>query len=96
MLVVITASAENDLIEIGEFIRPNNPKRAISFIDELLERCYSLADMPYAFQVIKRYKQLEIRRYPYRDYLIFYRVKSDRLEVIRIIRGERDYGKLLD
>ena len=37
MRVVITAAAKADLIAIGEFIRPHNPARAATFIDELLD-----------------------------------------------------------
>ena len=74
MRVVITDAARADLIEIGEFIRPHNPKRAESFVDELLDRCEALADMPRAFPLVPRYEHYGIRRYVYRDYLIFYRV----------------------
>ena len=71
MRVVITDAARADLIEIGEFIRPHNPKRAESFVDELLDRCEALADMPRAFPFVPRYEHYGIRRYVYRDYLIF-------------------------
>jgi plasmid stabilization system protein ParE len=49
MRVVISAEAQNDLSEIGAFIQPYNPKRALSFVDELLDRCEALADIPKAF-----------------------------------------------
>ena len=39
MKVVLTESAKADLIEIGEFIRAHNPKRAASFVAVLLNRC---------------------------------------------------------
>jgi len=48
MKVVITDAAKADLVEISEFIRPHNPKRAITFTDELLDRCATLVDMPNA------------------------------------------------
>jgi plasmid stabilization system protein ParE len=71
MKIVITEAAKNDLIEIGEFIRPHHPKRAASFIAELLDCCNALGDMPYAFPLVPRYERHGIRRYAYRDYLIF-------------------------
>ena len=95
MRVVITDAARADLIEIGEFIRPHNPKRAESFVDELLDRCEALADMPRAFPLVPRYEQYGIRRYVYRDYLIFYRVLENLVEVIHILHGARDYEALL-
>jgi plasmid stabilization system protein ParE len=39
MRVVVTDEAKADLVEIGEFIRPHNPARAATFVDELLDRC---------------------------------------------------------
>jgi len=95
MRVVITDAARADLIEIGEFIRPHNPKRAESFVDELLDRCEALADMPRAFPLVPRYEHYGIRRYVYRDYLIFYRVLENLVEVIHILHGARDYEALL-
>ena len=95
MRVVITDAARADLIEIGEFIRPHNPKRAESFVDELLDRCEALADMPRAFPLVPRYEHYGIRRYAYRDYLIFYRALENLVEVIHILHGARDYEALL-
>jgi addiction module RelE/StbE family toxin len=95
MRVVISAEAENDLFEIGAFIQPNNPKRAASFVEELLDRCVILADIPKAFPLIPRYENHGIRRYPYKDYLIFYRIHTESIEIIHILYGGRDYEKLL-
>lgn len=44
MKVIITAAAKNDLREIGAFIHSHHPKRAISFTDELLDRCNGLVE----------------------------------------------------
>ncbi len=43
MQVQLSASARNDLTEIGAFIAEDNPVRAESFVSELLERCQGLA-----------------------------------------------------
>lgn len=52
MMLVITEDAKADLIEIKAFIRPHNSKRAESFIDELLDKCAMLPDMPRVFPLI--------------------------------------------
>jgi toxin ParE1/3/4 len=93
--VIILEAAQNDLEEIAGFIGGHNPKRALSFVEELLGRCESLADMPLAFPLVPRYEHYGIRRLPYRDYLIFYRLKGDSLEVIHIVHGARNYESLL-
>lgn len=36
MRVVITDEAKADLVGIGEYIRPHNPARAASFVNELM------------------------------------------------------------
>ncbi|MBF0321788.1 MAG: type II toxin-antitoxin system RelE/ParE family toxin [Magnetococcales bacterium] len=95
MRVVITNAAKADLVEIGEFIRPHNPTRAATFVDELLDRCAALADKPRAYALVPRYERHGIRRYAYRDYLIFYRIAEDLVEIIHIIHGARDYDSLL-
>ncbi len=71
MRVVITAAAKADLITIGSFIQPHNPERAITFVNELLDRCYALADIPRAYPLVPRYERFSVRRCVYRDYLIF-------------------------
>lgn len=51
--------------------------------------------MPHAYPLVPRYAHLGVRRCVVRDYLIFYRVQSNLLEIIRIIHGAQDYDKLL-
>ncbi len=43
MIVVITAEAEADLEQIGDFIAVNNPRRAVTFVNELVEKERSAA-----------------------------------------------------
>jgi toxin ParE1/3/4 len=95
MKVVVTNEAKADLLDIGEFIRTHNPSRAITFVNELLDRCTALADMPRAYPLVPRYECHGIRRCVHRNYLIFYRVIEDRVEVIHILHGARNYEALL-
>jgi toxin ParE1/3/4 len=73
----------------------NNPERAITFVEELLDRCNVLADMPRAYPLVPRYEKFGIRRTVYRDYLIFYRVHEESVEIIHILQGAQDYETLL-
>ena len=95
MKVVITGAAKADLASIGDFIRPHNPPRAITFVDELLDHCFTLADMPRAYPLVPRYEKFGIRRSVYKNYLIFYRVSSTQVDVIHILHGARNYESLL-
>ena len=51
--------------------------------------------MPRAFPLIPRYEQHGIRRRPSGNYLIFYRFEDDRLTVLHVLHGTRDYEALL-
>lgn len=95
MRVVLTKEAISDLFEIGEYIRSDNPERAFSFTNELLKQCHSLQKLPLAFPLVYRYANLNIRKKPYKNYLIFYRVQESDIEIIHIIHGARDYDDLL-
>jgi toxin ParE1/3/4 len=95
MRVVVTEAAQVNLLEIGDFIKPHNPVRAVSFVDELLDCCYSLAAMPRAYPLVPRYEHWGMRRRVHGNYLIFYRVREDLVEVVHVLHGARDYEALL-
>lgn len=95
MIVDITVTAENDLEEIGDYIAQDNPTRALSFILELRDKCLSLSDMPYGFPLVPRYERHNIRRRVHGDYLIFYRVGTDRITILHVLHGARDYAAIL-
>jgi toxin ParE1/3/4 len=95
MIVVITDAAEADLEEIGDWIARDNPVRALTFVRELRRRCESLIDGPRRYARVPRYEHLGIRRRVYRDYLIFYRIIADRIEVLHVLHGARDYKSIL-
>jgi toxin ParE1/3/4 len=93
--VRFTASAEADLQAIGDWIVEDDPGRAASFVIELRERCLSLADKPNRFPVARRTGGHVFRKLVHRDYLIFYRVLDDRVEIVHVLHGARDWAGLL-
>ena len=95
MNVVLSAEAEADLEAIGDYIARDNPGRAATFVSALIAKCDALAEMPLAFPMVERYATSGIRRRPYRDYLIFYRVEEVRIVVLHILHGARDYDRIL-
>jgi toxin ParE1/3/4 len=64
-------------------------------VSELEMRCHQLGTMPKAFPLVPRHEQSGVRRRPYRDYLIFYRIAQNRVEILHILHGARDYEALL-
>jgi toxin ParE1/3/4 len=95
MIVVVTAEAEAELEEIAAYVAEQSPRSALTLVRELRERCESLADAPRGYPLVPRYEHLGIRRRPFGNYLIFYRVGAEIIEVVHILHGARDYEALL-
>ncbi|MBE7197719.1 MAG: type II toxin-antitoxin system RelE/ParE family toxin [Parafilimonas terrae] len=97
MIVVITDEAENDLEQIGDFIAQDNPRRAISFVKELVDRCHRLTEMPRGYPLLPGWEDVGIRRRRHGDYLIFYRISeaADRIDVLHVLNGAQDYEAIL-
>ena len=95
MIVRLTAEAENDLESIGDYIAQDNPRRALSFVLELREKCMSLADMALAFPLVPRYERHGIRRRPHGNYLVFYRIEGDQAVILHVLLSAMDYATLL-
>ena len=95
MKVVITDAAIEDLQAIGDYIAERNPARADSFIEELPRRCERLGTTPRAWPLVPRYESYGVRRRVFGNYLIFYRIADDVVEVIHVLHGARDYEPLL-
>lgn len=95
MRVILTDEAKKNLKSIGDFIHSHNSRRAMSFVEELLARCKELGSMPKAYPLVPRYERFGVRRRVYRDYLIFYRIRKNLVEVIFITQGAQEYETLL-
>jgi plasmid stabilization system protein ParE len=95
VIVVVTAEAESDLEQITNYIAEQSAEIALNFVRELREKCESLADAPRGYPLVPRHEHLGIRRRPFGNYLIFYRVGADAIEVVHILHGARDYEPLL-
>ena len=95
MRVVFAKAAEADLEEIGDYIARDNARRALTFVRELRAKAQDIGSMPRAFPLVPRYEHRGIRRRPYGKYLIFYRVEDDRVSIVHILHGARDYEALL-
>ena len=51
--------------------------------------------MPRAFPLLPNWEEQGIRRRPFGDYLIFYRINKDQVEILHILHGARDYEAIL-
>lgn len=95
MRVRITAEAESDLERIVDYIARDHPRRAQSFIEELRDKCLSLADTPLAFPLVARYERFGVRRRVHGNYLIFYRAGESEIVILHVLHGAMDYAGIL-
>jgi toxin ParE1/3/4 len=94
MKLRLTGTAKKDIQKISLWIAEENPVRAKSFARELNEACEKLIEFPEAYLPIGIFGTKSVRRKPYGNYLIFYRIIDNRLEVLRILHGAQDYSDL--
>ncbi|TPJ27394.1 type II toxin-antitoxin system RelE/ParE family toxin [Mesorhizobium sp. B2-7-2] len=94
-LLVFTDQAEGDLEAIGDHIASDNPFRAMTFVRELRNACIELCTMPERCQLVPRHQSSGIRRRVYGNYLIFFRIHMDAVEVLHILHGATDYERIL-
>lgn len=95
MKVRLSDRAERDLEEIADFIAEDSPDRAVSFVQELLARCFALADFPEAAHIWQRRSDRTIRRTVHGNYLIFYTIEEQTVRIQRIVHGARNLRRLL-
>lgn len=86
--VVIRPEAEQDLIEARDWYNRRSPGSG----DELLKAVSTVLDrleeMPELYAVVwKNVRRCRTGRFPY---VIYYRVFSDRVEVMAVLHGSRD------
>lgn len=95
MNLVFTETARANLRAIGSWIAADNPKRALTFVDELEAHCKSLALRPQIHPLLFRRESSGIRKAVHGNYLIFYRVADDAVEILHVLHGAQDWERVL-
>jgi toxin ParE1/3/4 len=93
--VEFTAPALLELEAITEWIAQDNPTRAYAFVDELEKACRDIGRRPKAYPYFDRRRARGVRRRVYGTYLIFYREAPDRVEILHVLHGARDYARIV-
>ncbi|MBS0526037.1 MAG: type II toxin-antitoxin system RelE/ParE family toxin [Proteobacteria bacterium] len=95
MKVVLSRNAERDLEEIGDWIAQDSPGRAVSFVAELREACRALGSNSRGHPLVDQARDPMLRRKVFGNYLIFYDVGADAVEILHILHGARDYAQII-
>ncbi|HYE80978.1 MAG TPA: type II toxin-antitoxin system RelE/ParE family toxin [Clostridia bacterium] len=90
-------SSVKDLTEIVDYIIIDSPQSAISFVDKIDASISRLEQFPFMGNVPKdiRPQSLGYRMLMIENFLVFYVVFDDIVEIRRIISGKRKYDFLL-
>ncbi|BAZ12375.1 plasmid stabilization system protein [Calothrix sp. NIES-4071] len=93
--IVRRPEAKTDLKEIWKYIAAQDKERASNFLKVLDEALQSLAQHPFMGKERPEIME-EIRSFPVKSYVIFYRPLDNGIEVVRILHGARDIEALFE
>jgi len=84
-----TAEAENDLLDIWNYIAEDNPRAADRILRTIGETCARLAENP-GLGPARPEIAADLRYLPTGNYLIFYRQIPEGTEIVRVLHGARN------
>lgn len=87
-----TATARSDLGKIYRYIRKRSGsgETARRFVHELRAKCEQLAAAPIQMGRTRADLRPDLRSYPHKSYVIFFRYEGGVLEIVRVIESHRD------
>ena len=86
---VISPLAEFDLLEIGDFIAQDNPRRAESFVDEILAHIEVIANNPLGY-ALRPELAPNLRSCAHQRYVIFFTVSATDVRIERVLHSSSD------
>ncbi len=90
----LTPEAEADLIGISNEIGRDNPERAVSYVEELLDRTSEAADNPGLFRVRPEWGRA-MRCARHGIYLILFEIEEGGVVVLRYLHGRRNIAQIM-
>jgi len=95
--VRVLRRAQNDLVEIHNYVRRDRPNAADSLISKLLDAIESLEQLADRGMVPRDER---LRSFGYRvliegEYLVFYKVLRTQTRIYRVVHGRRRYRHLV-
>ncbi len=91
--LIISEQARDDLIDTWQYIALDSVENADRFVDLIYDKCTELASMPGMGR--KRDGLIPgIRSFPVKRYVIFYRIRKNQVEIIRVLSAYRDLSAI--
>ena len=94
--VKIYPAAQMDLNDIVSYLNTLSPQAAIKYYDLLVEKIGSIVEMPERYPFVRNIA-LKAKGYRYlivENYLVFFVVKGDTVQIRRILYNKRQYKGL--
>ena len=101
LILDITVNAQTDITEIGFYFAERDQEVKQRFYQAIDQTILTLARSPYlgercSFRNPKTTGMRIWQVYGFSNYLIFYRPQNERLEVLRVLHGARDYTTIFN
>jgi len=93
--LIVAPLARQDMIEIGDYISRNNPTAAKKIILKLDTGMSRLLEVPFLGPAADAHLPAGLRKLSIPPYIIFYRVLSEYLQVVRVLHGSREIDERL-
>ena len=94
--VIWAYAAEEDLEAAASYIHRDSPVYAVSFVDRVLEAGRSLNKFADRGRVVPELRDRSIREIFIYSYRLIYRIEDDRISILALIHGRRDFRKAWD
>jgi len=89
--------AQDDLINIHDWIAQDSPVRALSFVEKVDKRIGALAQSPHLGRIPRhpRLKESGYRVLILDSYLVFYIIRDQLIEIHRVVHASRNLDHLI-
>lgn len=91
MKVHWTELAVEHLADINEYLARTSPGYATRTIDRLIRRSEQIAAFPSSGRIVPDFDSPHLREVIEGPYRIVYRIRDDRIDVIAVIHGSRNW-----
>ncbi len=94
-----SVESKQDLIDIKRYIKYNlqEPNTAQKLITKIKKEIDSLKDNPEMYSIIDDdiIKRFKIRKLVVDNYIVFYRINDENIQIVRVMYGRRNWITLL-
>jgi len=91
--VIWAYAAEEDLEAAASYIHRDSPVYAASFVERVLEAGRSLDEFAERGRMVPELSDSAIREIFVYSYRLVYRIEDDRISILALIHGRRDFQK---